>query len=87
VLRHEQAARLSRRLPASAFFMTLFSGTAALAIAFTALLRWRGLPWADALFLFCAAAMCALGAVLLRHCRKFKVIKRESVNNIEPSKT
>jgi len=79
VMCREQAEKLSRRLPASAFFVTLLSGIAALSVAFTALFLWKSLRPADALFLACATALCALGAVLLRLCRKFKVMKRESV--------
>ena len=78
-MRHEQAVKLSRRLPASSFFVMLLSGIAALGVALTALLRWRSLPPADALFLVCAAALCAAGALLFRDCRKIKVMKRENV--------
>jgi len=78
-MRHEQAMKLSRRLPASSFFVMALSGIAALSVAFTAALLWKSLPLADALFLFCAAALSAVGAVLYRDCRKIKVMKRENV--------
>ncbi|MCL2342695.1 MAG: hypothetical protein FWC62_02200 [Firmicutes bacterium] len=79
VMHREQAMKLSGRLPACALFVMILSGIAVLSVAFTALLLWRALPFTDALFLACAALLCALGAVLFKMCRKIKVMKRENV--------
>ena len=76
--RHDQADKLSSRLPASALAAMILSATAFAGFCVSAALAWDALSWGDAVFAALCGALTAASAAIWRLARHFRTKKADS---------